>query len=162
MPSFSFDYELFDSTTDAPPELASLAYQALDAAEKLAYAPYSHFHVGAAVLLENGAIVQGSNQENASYPAGVCAERVALGVASSLHPAIKIQAIAVAYFKENISEVHFDHILSPCGICRQVISEVAAHQGSPIQLVLTGASGKLMLIKDANHLLPFTFGKELL
>ena len=85
-----------------------------------AYAPYSNFHVGAVAKLENGEIVAGTNQENASYPVGICAERVLLGSAATLHPDVAIESIAISY---NSEKVKSDHPISPCGMCRQSLLE---------------------------------------
>ena len=94
--------------------------QQATAACKKAYAPYSRFYVGAAILLENGKIVTGNNQENAAYPSGLCAERVAIFKASADYPAAQIKTIAVTASSE---EFDIDHPVSPCGACRQVLKE---------------------------------------
>lgn len=124
-----------------------------------AYAPYSHFQVGAVIRLANGEIVAGSNQENASFPIGLCAERVALASAASVYPNIDIDTIAISY--HNIKG-DSSHPISPCGMCRQAISEYEAKQDAPIRLVLGGLSGKIYVINRANDLLPLSFsGDEL-
>ncbi len=143
-------------------ELASEKKRLLDAALKateLAYAPYSQFKVGAAVLMEDGTIFSGANLENASYPAGICAERAALSSASVLAPNKSIKAIAVSYRNENGSN---DAIISPCGICRQTIAEYENRQPNPIEILLGNSlpDSKVIEIPSINHLLPFSFTKE--
>ncbi|RQO31215.1 cytidine deaminase [Taibaiella sp. KBW10] len=162
MPSFHFTYDSFPDATSIDPVLQQLMATAAEAARNLSYAPYSKFQVGAAVLLENDAVVQGSNQENASFPAGICAERVALNSAAVLYPGIKVLTIAIAYTKAHIDAEMADEVLSPCGICRQVISEVYQRQNSPIRLLMSSANGKIIMINDAQNLLPFSFGSHML
>jgi cytidine deaminase len=120
---------------------------------KNAYAPYSKFNVGAAVLLENGEIITGSNQENAAYPSGLCAERVAIFYANSLYPDVPVLAIAVTAYTNND---FIDTPVPPCGSCRQVISETENRFKTPIQIYLV-SKHKISLIKDANMLLPLHF-----
>jgi cytidine deaminase len=125
----------------------------------LAYAPYSHFQVGAVIRLANGEIVAGTNQENGSFPIGLCAERVALASAASVYPNIDIDTIAISYHNLNGDS---SHPISPCGICRQTLSEYESKQQSPIRLILGGLSGKIYVIDRANDLLPLSFsGDEL-
>ena len=122
-----------------------------------AYAPYSRFFVGAAILLENGEIIMGSNQENAAYPSGLCAERVAIFSASANYPGVKIKAIAVSAR----SDKHLvDYPVSPCGACRQVLVEYEFNQKESIKLLLSGISGKVYLIDKVRDLLPFSFTAE--
>jgi len=122
------------------------------AATNTAYAPYSRFNVGAAVLLANGEIVSGSNQENAAYPSGLCAERVALFYAGARYPDVAVKAIAIAA----VSEGKVVEGISPCGGCRQVMLEAETRAGSPIQILFCGSSS-LKLINSAATLLPFGF-----
>jgi cytidine deaminase len=121
------------------------------------YAPYSEFHVGAAVLLENGEIICGSNQENAAYPAGLCAERVALFYANSKYPDVKVVALAISAHAD-----HFiiDRPISPCGTCRQVIAETENRQQSKIKILMQGESGPVNMIEGIENLLPLTFYEE--
>ena len=119
-----------------------------------AYAPYSHFRVGAVALLENGQIVTGSNQENASFPAGICAERVLLSAVSSLYPGIPIRTLAISYDNETGPS---DRPISPCGICRQSLQEYEQRTQHPIRLLLGGREGKIFLIPRASSLLPLAF-----
>jgi len=154
----SFDYQLFTNAEELNIKFQELLLSSKSAV-KISYAPYSHFHVGAAILLSNGEIVRGGNQENASFPAGICAERVALSVASSLYPAEKVVAIAIAYLNPEVGESQQD-ILSPCGICRQSILETADRQQGDIQVLLSSPSGKIILIDSAHHLLPLAFSSS--
>ena len=127
-------------------------------AVKNAYAPYSKFQVGAAVLLENGEIITGTNQENAAYPSGLCAERVAIFYANSKFPKVPVKAIAVAAFTNN------DFIGSPvppCGSCRQVISETETRFDTPIKIYLVSKT-KITVIDDAKTLLPLNFDENFL
>lgn len=162
MAKFEFEYTVTDDVNNLSEGERKLIQAAFDAAKELAYAPYSDFKVGAAVWLENGAIVKGSNQENAAFPASICAERVALGAVSVLHPGEKILMIAIAYQKDNISEAMAHTVLSPCGTCRQSIAEYIARQQQPIALLLCSATGPVYKIDNAMHLLPFSFGSEML
>lgn len=119
-----------------------------------AYAPYSGFFVGAAVLLENGEIIKGSNQENAAYPSGLCAERVAVFSASALYPDIKIKAIAIS---ARSSHHVMDHPVSPCGACRQVLLEYEVKQNEPVKMFLSGQSGNIYQVGKVKDLLPLSF-----
>lgn len=124
-----------------------------------AYAPYSHFQVGAAVLLENGIIIKGNNQENASYPIGLCAERVALFSAGANFPGIAIKSIAIAARSEKF---HVDKPVSPCGACRQAIAEYEQRYKKNIRILMTGETGKILSSESIQNLLPFQFkGEEL-
>ena len=120
-----------------------------------AYAPYSQFHVGAAALLQNGEIVTGSNQENASSPAGLCAERVLLATVSSLYKQVPIDSIAVSY--HNKKNENNSKPVSPCGICRQSLLEYQIQQQKPIRLILSGMEGKVFILEDVTTLLPLSF-----
>ena len=144
----------YNSLSELPNEFASLCEEASNAAI-YAYAPYSKFRVGAALLLQNGQIVKGSNQENAAYPSGLCAERVAIFYANANFPDQAVKAIAITAF-QNGNMVEFP--ISPCGSCRQVISETQARYGQPITLILCSKK-KVFLIPDANTLLPLLFSK---
>ncbi|TND02598.1 MAG: cdd [Bacteroidetes bacterium] len=116
------------ATESELPELSrNLLAEARKAAEK-AYAPYSEFHVGAALLLENGTVVTGNNQENAAYPSGLCAERVAVFAAGAQFPDIPAQAIAISCKTPHFS---IDTPLSPCGACRQVLAEYESRHKQP-------------------------------
>lgn len=153
--TISFDYQLFEDDSSLNSSLQQLLKAANDAVN-LSYAPYSRFHVGAALLLSNGEIIKGSNQENASFPAGICAERVALSVASSLFPTEKIITVAIAY-RNGAETVSFDTILSPCGICRQSLLETTQRQQSDIGVILSSPAGQIIYLEHAAHLLPLAF-----
>lgn len=143
------DYRCYASTTELPPEYQEL----LDCAKKaldLSYSPYSSFKVGAAILLEDGTRVPGANQENASYPLCLCAERNALAVANIQYPSQKMVAMAVVAAKEDI-------FVSPCGACRQVIWENEQRNGAPITMLIQGPEGKVYSFKSIGDLLPFGF-----
>ena len=135
-------------------ESQRLNHAAREAAKK-AYAPYSHFQVGAALLLDNGEILSGSNQENASYPAGSCAERTVLFYAGAHHPDKAVSRLAIVAFNPQ-GQVEQ---ISPCGICRQVLLETEQRQGSPISIWLFGQTA-IYCFPSATSLLPFCFGKE--
>jgi cytidine deaminase len=129
----------------------------LDAAKAMtanAYAPYSQFRVGAALRLANGNVVEGSNQENAAYPSGLCAERVAIFAASSQYPGMTVEAMAIA-----VSTEKFDvtEPLSPCGSCRQVLMEYRHRQQSPMRIILSGMGDTVWVFEDVTSLLPFSF-----
>lgn len=129
----------------------------LNEARKLtshAYAPYSDFHVGASARLSNGKIVSGSNQENASFPAGLCAERVLLASAGTLYPGIAVEAMAISYHNKNGTN---NKPLTPCGICRQYIQEFEDRHQHPIRLILGGMEGKVYVFEKAGMLLPLAF-----
>jgi cytidine deaminase len=119
-----------------------------------AYAPYSAFHVGAALRLTNREIISGTNQENASFPAGLCAERVALSTASSVHPGMAVAALAVSYDNVHGSS---QRPISPCGICRQSLVEYEKRGGGPIRVILGGLEGEVWVVPSAAALLPFSF-----
>jgi cytidine deaminase len=132
----------------------------LEEAEKAlhcAYSPYSGFSVGAALELATGIVVTGNNQENAAYPSGLCAERVAMFAASSQYPGIPFKAIAVTARSENFL-VNFP--VSPCGSCRQVMAEYENSRKAPIRVILKGETGKVIVFEKSNDLLPFVFNSD--
>lgn len=153
---FSFDFDVYASIDDLAIADAALLRDA-QAATAIAYAPYSHFQVGAMALLANGQKVAGSNQENASYPVGICAERVLLSAASSLYPGVAIETIAISYQGETGKS---DRPISPCGICRQTLVEYETRFKHPIRLILGGKEGKIWVIPRSGLLLPFGFTGE--
>ena len=108
-------------------------------------------------MLENGEVSAGTNQENASYPVGICAERVLLGTLATLHPKVPIKSMAISYSSK---EVKSDHPISPCGMCRQSLLEYETRLKKPIRLILGGLEGKVYVIKTASLLLPFAFTSE--
>lgn len=149
----SFSFVKYDNIDSLAPKDNALLKQARKATS-LAYAPYSKFHVGAAVQLANGIIVSGGNQENASFPVGICAERVALSTVSSQYPDSKIEAIAISYDNKTGTS---DRPISPCGICRQSLAEWEQKQNLPVKLILGGLSGEVYVINSAAFLLPLAF-----
>lgn len=153
---FEFDYEVFSDISELTDKDAWLLTEARNVTKE-AYAPYSNFYVGAVAILTNGQIVAGTNQENASYPVGICAERVLLGSVATLHPNVPIDSIAISY---DGNDVKSDHPISPCGMCRQSLLEYETRVNKPIRLILSGQQGKIFIIKSAGLLLPFAFTKK--
>ncbi|MDA3906342.1 MAG: cytidine deaminase [Bacteroidales bacterium] len=149
------DYQNFDELNSQDRNLLKKAQLAC----KSAYAPYSQFRVGAAVLLENGEIVSGNNQENAAYPSGLCAERVAMYYASANYPNIAMKSIALAVESD---DVKFSKPLAPCGSCRQVMAEYEHLFEIKMRVILSEPGGRVQIINGISDLLPFTFNaKEL-
>jgi cytidine deaminase len=130
-----------------------LAIKATD----FAYAPYSTFRVGAAVLLKNGKIFTGNNQENMAYPSGLCAERVALFYAASQYPDVAVKAIAVT---AHASDFEIDHPVAPCGACRQVMAETENRSQEKMRLIMMGEKGKVQIIEGVDNILPLMFHEE--
>lgn len=131
----------------------ALLDRAVEASAK-AYAPYSGFFVGAAVRLDNGEVFLGNNQENASYPAGICGERTALFAAKAQYPDVAVDTVCItakgsAYVEENP--------VAPCGICRQVFAEYEFKQDKPFRVILASVKGRIMIFEKASDLLPLTF-----
>lgn len=153
---FEFYYQAYNGIDDLPEDDAWLLNKAKEAT-KLAYAPYSNFKVGAVARLLNGEIVTGSNQENASFPVGLCAERVLLASASSLYPNVPIETIAISYQSGNYNS---NHPVAPCGLCRQALNEYGVRVNQTIRLILAGMEGKIFIIPDANMLLPLAFSSN--
>lgn len=143
----------YSSRNELPGEDAHLV-QLANEAGKNAYAPYSAFHVGAALRLEDGTIVTGSNQENVAYPSGLCAERVAIFSANANHPNAAVTSIAITC---NSEKFEVTRPLSPCGACRQVIAETEKRYGKPIRIILSGASGPVHVVESIRDLLPLSF-----
>ncbi|MCL7763365.1 cytidine deaminase [Polaribacter sp. Z014] len=123
-------------------------------ARKKAYAPYSKFNVGAALLLDNGEIVLGNNQESAAYPSGMCAERVAIWKAGSTYPNMKIKKLAITA-SSSITKVNKP--IGPCGACRQTLSEYEINQKTPFQVLFMGEVGEVVVTESLLSLLPFSF-----
>jgi cytidine deaminase len=153
---YKFSFEVYDTIEELIEEDAWLLQEAREVTQH-AYAPYSHFQVGAVAKMANGEIVAGSNQENASFPVGLCAERVVLASASSLFPKIPIQSLAISY---NSNNGNSDHPITPCGICRQSLQEYEMRVGHPIRLILGGMEGKVFVIASASSLLPLGFTSD--
>lgn len=136
-------------------EADRLLVEKAKAATQTSYAVYSKFHVGAALLLENGDIICGSNQENAAYPAGTCAERTAIFFANASQPDVAPVAIAVAAWREEDQQFLEDPI-SPCGVCRQVLVETETRYGRPLRVLLYGRTA-IYEVESASLLLPLRF-----
>tara|TARA_R110001583_G_scaffold30729_9_gene105866 strand:- start:6632 stop:7114 length:483 start_codon:yes stop_codon:yes gene_type:complete len=149
---------LFDSLDELPQEVSFLMNEAIKAREK-AYAPYSNFNVGAAVLLENNEIITGNNQENASYPSGLCAERTAIYYVGSQYPDTKILRMAISAGSKNTQTTS---PIPPCGACRQAIAEYEVKQGAPIEIYFMGETGKVAKSDSLANLLPLIFDKSVL
>lgn len=153
--SLTVAYKELKNADELPDQLRQLLVKAKEAVAH-AYAPYSDFKVGAAALLENGTIITGSNQENASSPVGICAERVTLSAASSSHPETPIAALAVSAKTDNI----LHHPVTPCGLCRQTLLEYEERFGKSIQLILQGEDGPIIWLASSKLLLPLYFSSE--
>lgn len=153
---YSFGFDVYNSIEELNEKDAWLLNEARGITVA-AYAPYSNFNVGAVAKLANGEIVAGTNQENASYPVGICAERVLLASASTLYPNIAIDTIAISYNNNNGES---SHPISPCGMCRQTLSEYEERVKQPIRLILSGMEGKVILIEKSSNLLPLSFGSD--
>lgn len=147
------EYEVYASIDDldaADAELLRLARQATNDA----YAPYSQFQVAACGRMGNGALLTGTNQENASFPAGICAERSLLTLAAALHPGVPMTSMAISYAKKGGEG---GTPVAPCGVCRQSIREFTDRTGAPIRLILGGEQGEIYVLESADALLPLAF-----
>lgn len=149
---------VFEGSYELPADWANLLQEARNAAQR-SYSPYSNFKVGAALQLNNGIIVTGSNQENAAFPSGLCAERTACFYASAQYPDIPFSRIAITAInpKEKLSKP-----ISPCGSCRQSLIEYEQKFGQNIEVLLAGEEGELFLFKSIEDLLPFSFSNNYL
>ena len=150
---FICPYMVYDSMEELPPQDAELMRLAHEAT-KSAYAPYSNFHVGAAVRLANGAIVTGNNIENAAYPSGLCAERVAMFAAMAQYPGVAFEALAVTAHSATKT---IDEPVAPCGACRQVMVEVEQVSKLPLKVLCQGETGPVMVFDGIESLMPFIF-----
>ncbi len=144
-----FEYE----REELPHEVAMLLAKAEDAAKR-AYSPYSRFQVGAAILLNNGAVITGSNQENAVYPCGLCAERTAAFSASAQYPEVPFSKIAITAINP---DEPLSMPVSPCGSCRQVLYEYEQKFNQPIEVILSGQTGPIYILRCVADMLPYTF-----
>ena len=153
---YNFECEVYESLDLLPEDIQSLIATAEDQLN-YSYAPYSNFLVGAAVLLESGETYPGCNQENASYPLCICAERVALYAAGSRHRNFRIRAMAITAHN---ARKPMQEPCMPCGACRQVIQEFELRQESPISLYLTGDSGRILRIDGIHNILPLSFSRD--
>ena len=155
---FEFEYDLLENAN----ELSTADQELLEAAKKAtntAYAPYSKFNVGAAARLSSNTIIIGSNQESASFPVGICAERALLNSVGSQFPHETIHTMAISY--EPVGKPSVEPI-SPCGMCRQSLLDYENRFQSPIKIIMAGMSGKVMVVHSATHLLPFGFDGAIL
>ncbi len=150
--------DVFENFEELPNDVKSLMEKAKEARLK-AYAPYSNFLVGAALLMDNGDIITGSNQENASYPSGLCAERTAIFYAGAQFPNAKIVRMAII-----AGSIHNDTAspIPPCGACRQSIAEYEVKQDAPIEIYFMGETGKVVKSNSLSNLLPLMFDKSFL
>jgi cytidine deaminase len=149
---------VFDSQQELPKDIQDLMEQAI-AMRKKAYAPYSKFRVGAALLLDNGQVVLGSNQENAAYPSGLCAERVAIFQSGAVYPDAKIVKMAITAASDTNQT---KSPIPPCGACRQSIAEYEFKQDQSIEIYFMGEVGAIYKSDSLKNLLPFTFDKNFL
>lgn len=147
------EFEEFDNIDLLSEKDKVLIEAALEAAKK-AYAPYSKYHVGSAVLLKNKKIIEGNNQENIAYPSGLCAERVATFYASSAYPDEIMDSIAITAIS-NDSKISLPPF--PCGSCRQVLAEYESKQHQPIRVILYAQNGKVIIFKSVQDLIPWAF-----
>ena len=154
----STQFSVFETVSELPNDIQDLMAQAV-AVRKNAYAPYSKFRVGAALLLDNGKIVLGSNQENAAYPSGLCAERVAVFQAGAIYPDAKILKMAITAASDTNQTTA---PIPPCGSCRQSIAEYEIKQESPIEIYFMGEVGAVYKSASLKNLLPFMFDKKFL
>jgi cytidine deaminase len=150
-----FKIKIFQSLEELPESSQNLVLQAREAAGR-AYAPYSGYRVGASVLLENGELITGNNQENAAYPSGLCAERTALFYASSRYPGVAVRSIAITTLSNSTLPGEF---AKPCGGCRQVMAEYEDLSGIPIEIILDGSTA-ITVVDGIDTLLPFRFKKD--
>ncbi|GGW68727.1 cytidine deaminase [Winogradskyella epiphytica] len=145
--------EVYTDIAELPEDIQKLMRDAIDARDN-AYAPYSKFNVGAAILLDNGEVIIGSNQENASFPSGLCAERTAIYYAGAKYPKAKMLKMAISASSRNQVT---NQPIPPCGACRQSIAEYEVKQELPIELYFMGAQGKVIKSKSLANLLPLLF-----
>lgn len=150
---FICPYTVYDNLDEMDPQDAELMHRAHEATQS-AYAPYSKFNVGAAVRLANGEIVTGNNIENAAYPSGLCAERVAMFAAMAKYPGVAFVALAVTAHSQTklIAEP-----VAPCGACRQVMVEVEQLSKRPLRVMCQGQEGPIMVFEGIESLMPFIF-----
>ena len=149
---------VYDHLDELPKDVVSLMEKASEARDK-SYSPYSNFSVGAAILLENNEIITGSNQENASYPSGLCAERTAIFYAGAQFPNVKIIRMAIIAGSKLKTT---DQPIPPCGACRQSIAEYEVKQDSPIEIYYMGEVGKVVRSHSLANLLPLVFDNTVL
>ena len=156
--SITSSFNIYNNLEELPKDIQELMSQAVEVRKK-AYAPYSQFRVGAALLLDNGKIVVGSNQENAAYPSGLCAERVTIYHAGSVYPEAKILKMAITAASDTNQTTA---PIPPCGSCRQSIAEYEIRQDTPIEIFFMGEIGEVYKSASLKNLLPFMFDKKFL
>ncbi len=156
--SLTTNFTVYDSLSELSANDKELMLKAIEI-RKQAYAPYSKFQVGVSLLLDNGKIVTGTNQENAAYPSGLCAERVAIFYAGANYPDAKIEKI---YISASPIDRELDKPIPPCGACRQSIAEYEIKQESPIEVFFMGAKGEIFKSDSLKNLLPLLFDKNYL
>lgn len=149
---------IFDNIEELPNLVKGLMKKAVEAKQN-AYAPYSKFKVGAAMLLEDGSMITGNNQENAAYPSGMCAERVAIWKVSSDFPHKKILKLAIS---ASSSSQILKEPVAPCGACRQTLSEYEIKQKAKIEVYFMGEEGEIIKTDSVLDLLPIAFDKTFL
>ena len=149
---------VFESLQELPQSIQELMHKAQEARER-AHAPYSHFKVGAALALANGEIILGNNQENAAFPSGLCAERVAAYYAGATYPGVSFNALALTV--RSLNKI-VDTPTPPCGACRQALAEYEVNQKSPITLYFMGETGKVVQSTSVKDLLPLIFDSSYL
>lgn len=156
--NISADFQSYDSLDELPEDIRNLMEKTFEARDN-AYAPYSKFQVGAALLLDNGEVITGSNQENASYPSGLCAERTAVYYAGAKYPEAKIKCIAVSAtsLKKPVTSP-----VAPCGACRQALVEYEVKQKADMQVYFMGETGAVVKAKSIKDLLPLIFDNSYL
>jgi cytidine deaminase len=155
---FNFEFDYLEDISQLDEQDASLLRAAMKATQT-AFAPYSNFKVGAAALLSNGQIIIGSNQESASYPVGICAERTLLNSIGSQFPEETIKCMAISY---DSPKTACNEPISPCGMCRQSLLDFENRYHAAIKIILAGKSGPVMVVKSAKDLLPFGFDGSVL
>jgi cytidine deaminase len=153
--STAFIYEDINELSDEDKSLMKVAIEAT----KTSYAPYSGFNVGAALLMEDGSIIIGNNQENAAYPSGMCAERVAIWKAGSSFPNKKVKKIAITAVSSN---KQLDKPVGPCGACRQTLLEYEINQKEDVEVFFMGEIGNVVKTSSISSLLPFSFDSSFL
>jgi len=150
--------QVYDSISNLPEDVQQLMNSAIEARNN-AYSPYSKFDVGAAILLDNGKVISGSNQENASYPSGLCAKRTAIYYAGATYPKAKMLKMALTASSQNQQTLK---PIPPCGACRQAIAEYETKQDNPIEIYFMGVKGKVVKSKSLANLLPLVFESSVL
>lgn len=154
--NFNISYETYDRIA----ELSAVDQILCDKAKEAlatSYSPYSKFKVGTAVLLADGRVILGSNQENVAYPSGLCAERVALFTIGSNYPGVTIKSMAITAFTENFK---IENPVTSCGACLQVMAEQEQRQKAPIEVLFYCIDGKIIKVKSVESLLPFGFVED--